>query len=85
MLRITAIEEVSQIVRLKVEGRVVGEWVPELDRTCTMLLAQKKNIVLDFSGVRFLDRRGIDAVKEMLGKRVKIIGARLWVQALLES
>lgn len=84
MLRITTIDEVGQTVRLKVEGRVVGEWVTEFDHTCTVLLAQKKKIVLDFSGVSFIDQRGIDAVKKILGKKVKIIGSSLWVQTLLE-
>ncbi len=83
MLRITTEAEVGQTVRLKVEGRVVGEWVTEFDHTCTVLLAQKKNIVLDFSGVRFIDRRGIDIVKNMRGERVNIIGASLLVQTLL--
>lgn len=85
MLRITTIDDVGQIVRLKVEGRVVGEWGAELYKVCTVFLAQEKMIVLDFSDVRFIDQRGIGVVKKMLGKRVQIIGSRLWVQTLLES
>jgi len=84
MLRITTVEEVGQTIRLKVEGRVVGEWVPELDHACTVLLAQKKKILLDFSGVRFIDRRGSEVLKNMLGERVNMIGASLLVQRLLE-
>ncbi len=84
MLRITTVDEVGQSVRLKVEGRVVREWGTELDHACTVLLAQKKNIVLDFSGVRFIDRRGIDVLKKIAGERVKIMGASPLVQTLLE-
>jgi anti-anti-sigma regulatory factor len=84
MLRITTVEEVGQIVRLKVEGRVVGEWVTELDHACTVLLVQKKKIVLDFSGVRFIDRRGIDVLKKMPSERVNLVGASLLVQTLLD-
>lgn len=85
MLRITTIDERDQTVRLKVEGRVVGAWVAELEHACNVFLAQKKQIVLDFSGVNFLDRQGIETLKKIAGKRVKISGASLWVQTLLES
>ncbi|MEX2493561.1 MAG: STAS domain-containing protein [Nitrospirales bacterium] len=84
MLRITTVNEEGQSVRLKVEGRIVGEWVNELDHACTVLLAQKKNIVLDFSDVRFIDRRGSEVLKKLRGERVNMIGASLLVQRLME-
>lgn len=83
MLRITTVEERGRIVRLKVEGRIVGEWVNEIDHVCNVVLAHKK-IILDFSGVRFIDRRGIEVLQKMLGARVKMTGARVLIQTLLE-
>ncbi len=83
MLRITTMTDDGQTVHLKVEGRVVGDWVPELDQLCGACLSQKKQIVLDFSEVTYIDRRGIEVLKGVLGDRVKITGAGLLIRALL--
>ena len=83
MFRITPMSDDGQTVHLKVEGRVVGDWVPELDQVCGSWLSQKKKVILDFSDVTFIDRRGMNALKRLLGERVQIMGARLMIQALL--
>ena len=83
MVRITTMTEDAQNVRLKVEGRVVGEWVAELDDAFTVVLAEKKMLVLDLSGVSFIDKRGIDVLQKVPFDRVHIQGASLLVQALL--
>ncbi len=83
MLRITPMSDDGQTVHLKVEGRVVGDWVPELDQVCGSCLSQKKKVVLDFTEVTFMDRRGVNVLKGLLRERVQITGARLIIQALL--
>ncbi len=83
MVRITTMAEDAQSVRLKVEGRVVGEWVSELDHFCTGFLVQNKMIVLDLSDVSYIDRRGIDVLKKVPADKVHIQGASLLVRALL--
>ena len=83
MLRITTIDEVGQIVRLKVEGRLVGAWVTELNHACAVVLARQKSIDLDLSDVNFIDRQGIALLKRLAGERVHIIKTRRLVHALL--
>lgn len=83
MFRITPMSEDGQTVHLKVEGRVVGDWVPELDQVCGSCLSQKKKVVLDFTEVTFMDRRGVNVLKGLLRERVQITGASLITQALL--
>lgn len=85
MLRITTMTDDGRTIRLKVEGRVVGDWVPELDQVCGSCLSQKKQVVLDFSDVTYIDRRGIEALKGIQGERVQIVGCSLLIRALLES
>ena len=85
MLRITTISDDGQNSRLKVEGRLVGSWVSELEQVCRSLLVQKKMVFLDFSEVGFIDRQGVEVVKRILGDRVEILGASRLVQALLEG
>lgn len=83
MLRITTLFNVGHNVHLKVEGQVVGDWVPILDATCGTWLAQNKHVLLDFSDVTFIDRSGVEALRRLLGDRVRIIGASWFVQSLL--
>lgn len=85
MLRITTLADDGQNVRLKVEGRIVANWVTEIKNVCTSLLAQKKIIFLDFSNVSFIDRQGVKVLQKVLSGRVEIFGASRLVQALLES
>lgn len=83
MLRITQVSEDSDQVCLKVEGRVIGDWVDELDRTCGSCLSQSRQITLDMSDVTYIDRQGVETLKRILGKNVRLTGATLLVQALL--
>ena len=83
MLRITQVSEDSDQVCLKVEGRVIGDWVSELDRTCESCLSQSRQITLDMSDVTYIDRQGVETLKRILGENVRLTGATLLVQALL--
>lgn len=85
MFRLTSIVDDGQTIHLKVEGRVVGDWVSELDRVCGSCLSQSKKVILDFSEVTYIDRRGVDALKRVLGDRVQIKGQSLLIHALLGS
>lgn len=83
MLRITKLSDDGHTVHLKVEGRVTGDWVSELDQICGSCLSQKKTVILDFSDVTFIDRRGIKVLRGVLGEKVRIIKPSLLVQGLL--
>ena len=59
MLRIT-IDDEANPVRLKLEGRIVGPWVAELDRTWHSLspsLGERK-LCVDLCGVSYIDHEG---------------------------
>ena len=84
MLRITQVSEDSDQVCLKVEGRAIGDWVSVLDRTCESCLSQSRHITLDMSDVTYIDRRGVETLKRILGERVRLTGATLLVQTLLD-
>lgn len=83
MFRLTMMTDDGQTVHLKAEGRVVGDWVSELDRACGSCLSQGKQVILDLSEVTYIDRRGVDALKGVLGIGVQIKGGNLLIQALL--
>jgi len=59
VLRITINEEPKKLT-LKLEGRVAGPWVGELDRTWHSLCAalEKKALSIDLCDVTYVDREG---------------------------
>lgn len=75
MLRITQVSEDSDQVCLKMEGRVTGDWVSELDRVCGSCLSQSRHITLDMSDVTYIDRQGVDTLKRIMGENVRLTGA----------
>lgn len=83
MLRITQVSEDSDAICLKVEGRVIGDWVSELARTCGSCLSQERRIILDMSEVTYIDGLGVQTLKKILKENVQISGATLLMQALL--
>ncbi len=79
MLRITVRGEVDQIT-LKVEGRVAGPWVHELEECCRTSKqgAPGMPIVIDLAGVTFIDADG-----ETLLSRLRQQGVRLMATDLV--
>jgi len=66
MLRIT-IQEDARIVTIKLEGKVVGSWVGEFDRTWRSLEPSwgAKKFSLDLRGVSFVDSEGQHLMHEI--------------------
>jgi hypothetical protein len=62
MLRIT-IDEDTSLITFKLEGRIAGEWVDELERAWLAEADRDKLIKVDLTGVTFVDEEG----KNLLG------------------
>ena len=65
MLRITAMPDGASSVTLKVEGRIVSEWVGVLEQECQAWLRQGCRVLLDFSQVSYIDSGGVQTLKKM--------------------
>ena len=63
MLRVT-IDEDTSLITFKLEGRITGEWVNELERAWLAEDDLGKLIKVDLSGVTFVDEEG----KKLLGR-----------------
>ena len=73
MLRITIADESPRTVAFKVEGRIVSDWIEELERECDRFLERGKRVFLDFSAVTFADAKAVAMLKRLLTEDVKII------------
>ena len=77
-LRISAIEDPPG--RLKLDGRLTAEVVPELMRVCAELSA---HVVLDLTDLRFADRQGVSALRELRAEGAQLIGVSHYLGLLL--
>jgi len=72
MLRIT-IDPEGGATRLRLEGRLAGPWVEELDRCWREAGgAQQDHVVVDLSGVTFIEPEGKELLTRMWQQGVKL-------------
>ena len=74
MLRITTIDN-GPTTTLRLEGRLVGDWVAELERCCISIKTADptRKLEIDMSDVEFIDEKG-----EALLERWYLDGAELY-------
>lgn len=84
MLKIT-VEQNSEAVVLKLEGRLAGPWVEELDRLWeeTAPGLNKKNLSLDLRQTTYADAGGIRVLKAIYSKTgARILAGTPWTEYL---
>lgn len=87
MLRITVTESSASSQQLKLEGQVSGTSVQELGRLCTELLAEndRGHLILDLSGVSFIDSGGIALVRHLTDRKVLVTNYSPFIAELLKE
>lgn len=72
MLKIAQQEAVSEgEVFLRLDGKVVGQWVEELRRSCDEILRDPgSRLVLELMDVTFVDADGIGLLRELSERQV---------------
>ena len=83
MLRISRAAATASLATLRVEGRVVAEWVPVLERECWLALQEYGHVQLDLSAVTFVDGRGVAALRRLGAKDLEIINCPEFIGELL--
>jgi anti-anti-sigma regulatory factor len=72
---------------LQLEGQVVGPWVDELRRACAEAArsADGRRLILDLSGVSFLDADAIALFHQLVTDHVSIANYSVFVGAQLKE
>ena len=83
MLRISRATAASPLTTLRVEGRVVAEWVPVLERECWLTLRENGHVQVDLSAVTFVDGRGVVALRHLRAEDVEIVNCPEFIRELL--
>lgn len=85
LLRITTVDEGLLGVALKLEGRIVSDWVAVLEHECIRSLGERRNVVLDFSAVTFVGGRGVQMLKRIATEHLQIVNVSPLVKDLLQA
>ena len=73
MLKISRIEPANHAVVLRLEGRIVGPWVTELQKSCEEALAEGRSLKLHLAGVEFMDTRGVVLLSRLRASGVALL------------
>jgi anti-anti-sigma regulatory factor len=85
MLKITTHRE-SRTTMLEVEGRLTGPWVAELDRSWRVLAEPDQGrILVDLTGVTFIDEAGKALLTRMWRQGVKLQAAGCLTRCIVEE
>jgi anti-anti-sigma regulatory factor len=84
MVRISESGSLDGIRAVKVEGRVVGPCVTEVQRYCQRILSQGMTLTIDMGGVSFVDREGLGLFRELIGQHVRLVNCSPFLNELLK-
>jgi hypothetical protein len=74
MIRVTVVEATPESARLRVEGRLTGPWVAELQWSCDVnALSDGIELDLDIGDLSFVDAAGIELLKLLRGCGVNLL------------
>lgn len=85
MLRITLVSMSDTEPNLRLEGRLVGPWVSELQVAVAELSARKAAVRLDLSGVHFVDAPGLALLQTLQGEGAVLLRVTPFVAELLRA
>jgi hypothetical protein len=85
-LRIT-IDTTGGVTTLKLEGRLVGPWVHELEQIWEAALTDPacRSIVVDLCGVIFIDARARELLRRVFCRGARFKTSGLFVKSIMEE
>ncbi|MGE3775676.1 MAG: STAS domain-containing protein [Pirellulaceae bacterium] len=85
MLKITAARNDGFEWVLKLEGKLLADWVSELQEACRAARAESGQLQLDLSALSFVDAAGMIALRELIRQGVSITTTTPFVGELLKE
>ena len=85
MLRLTRTSKPPHEVILLLEGQIVAQWVRLLEDECRELLSADQRVLLDLSGVSYLDRQAARLLRELSDRSVRLINCPPMVDQLVRE
>ena len=83
MLRITACPPQHPTPTLKLEGKLLGPWVDELQQACATTAAPLCQVCLDLSAVSYVDGAGVALLRDLQRRGVRLTSCSGFIAELL--
>ena len=86
MLKVT-VERGDRVTTLKLEGKLSGPWVDEAAKVWSVVVGgtAAKDVVVDLSGVTFIDKEGKKLLGQMLGQGAQLRDGRLMTRYIINQ
>ncbi len=86
MIKITRLASgTSATARLRVDGRIVGKTVDELEDACLAALEEDEPFVLDLAGVSFVDAAAARMIDTLVARGTVVVGCSTLITELLRA
>jgi hypothetical protein len=85
MLRIASADRPGSGATLRLEGRIIGPWVEELERACQRVLVTGSPLSLDLHEVAFVDRAGLELLRNLVDDGVAVVDCPPFVHEQLRA
>ena len=85
MLKITATTAARGSIVLRIEGRLVSGWIPELMTACHVRRTRLHCVELDIGGLSFADADGIEALRALAVQGLQITNCSPFMVELMRE
>lgn len=85
MLKISEGKRGEQSITLRLEGRIVGPWVEELQHICDPFVNNGCKLALDLTEISFADESGVTLLSGLKARGVKLLNTAPFVAEQLKS
>lgn len=85
MMKITPMQGNNGVAQLRIEGRVTQEAAEELSSSCHACLTDHHSLLLDLSGVQFVDEAGIEAFRRLRQRGAVLLRCSGFLSELLQT
>ena len=82
---ITKVFEDTALVRLKVDGQIIGDWASVLEDECSRYRDQGRAVVLDFTDVCFVGPQAVGMLRRLISDGVKIVDLHPLIEEQFEE
>src|SRR5258705_10258271 len=84
MMKITHMQGEAAVARLRVEGWITRQTVQELSASCETVLTNHQTLLIDLSGVQFVDAAGVEGFRNLVPRGATLIGCSGVLTELLQ-
>ena len=85
MLKISLMDSGNHVATLRLEGRVAGPWVTEVQKACEKLLSEGRALKLDLAEVSFVDQTGLSLLSSFRSRGISLAECSPFVAEQLKT